>query len=84
MQDHPNIIKVYEFYQDDKNFYIVTDCCSGGELFEYILDQQNITESTSAYIMNQVISAIVYCHNNKIVHRDLKPENILLADNSVS
>lgn len=76
--DHPNIIKIYEFYQDEKFFYIVTELCTGGELFDSIVASKSFTEKKAARIIQQVLSAISYCHTNKIVHRDLKPENLLL------
>ncbi len=38
-------------------------------------------EAEAAKVMKQLLSAVVYCHNNKIVHRDLKPENLLLVYN---
>jgi calcium-dependent protein kinase len=57
-QDHPNIIKMYEFYQDAKNFYIVTDYCEGGQLFEYVIGLGYICERTARLIMQQVISAV--------------------------
>lgn len=77
-QDHPNIIKVYEFYQDDKYFYIVTELCLGGELFDKIQEESHFSEKKAALIIKQILSAIFYCHQHKIVHRDLKPENLLL------
>jgi len=83
--DHPNIIKVYEFYQNEANFYIVTDLCEGKELFDKIIDKGNFQEGEAAALIKQVLSAVAYCHHHKIVHRDLKPENILyesLEDNS--
>lgn len=76
--NHPNIIKVYEFYQDSGNFYIVTDFCGGGELFDRILQEKNFNENRAAEMMKYIISAIAYCHSQKLVHCDLKPENILL------
>lgn len=76
--NHPNIIKVYEFYQDSGNFYIVTDFCAGGELFDRILQEKNFNENRAAEMMKYIISAIAYCHSQKLVHCDLKPENILL------
>ena len=85
LQDHPNIIKVYEFYQNEANFYIVTDLCEGKELFDKIIDKGNFQEGEAAALIKQVLSAVAYCHHHKIVHRDLKPENILyesLEDNS--
>ena len=36
--DHPNVLSIYEFYQDDQNFYIVTELCEGGELFDFLVE----------------------------------------------
>ncbi|CAD8184760.1 unnamed protein product [Paramecium octaurelia] len=79
--DHPNIIRIYEFYQDIKNIYIVTELCTGGELFDKIQDQQVFSERRAAGTMKQILSAVNYLHKSKIVHRDLKPENILYESN---
>jgi calcium-dependent protein kinase len=79
---HPNIMQVYEFYDDSSNFYIVSELCSGGELFDCITEQGVFNEKDAAHIMRQILSAICYSHENFIVHRDLKPENILLDDKS--
>jgi calcium-dependent protein kinase len=77
---HPNIMQVFEFYDDNTNFYIISEFCSGGELFDCITEQGVFTEKEAANILKQILSAICYSHENKIVHRDLKPENILLDD----
>jgi len=79
--DHPNIIKLFEFYFKDDNYYLITEYCGGGELFEFVNDT-HFTEIQVAYIMYQLFSAINYCHKMKIIHRDLKPENILLTKNN--
>lgn len=76
--DHPNILKLFELYQDDLNYYLITEYCSGGELFSKIKSLNCLTEKMAADYMKQILSAIVYCHEKKIVHRDLKPENLLL------
>ncbi|OMJ74518.1 hypothetical protein SteCoe_26520 [Stentor coeruleus] len=76
--DHPNILKLYEFYQDDKNYYLITEFCSGGELFDRIISQGSFTEATAANYMKQILSVVTYCHDRNVVHRDLKPENFLL------
>ena len=78
--DHPNILKIFEFYSNKESYSIVTELCSGGELFQEIVDKGPFNESYSAYVIFQILSAINYCHNMKIVHRDLKPENILIVD----
>ena len=78
--DHPNILKIFEFYSSKESYSLVTELCSEGELFQEIIDKGPFNEDCSAYIMFQILSAINYCHNMKIIHRDLKPENILIAD----
>ena len=81
--DHPNIIKLYEIYENDNYIYLVMELCTGGELFDRIIQKteqgKTFTEKEVANIFYQMMSAINYCHSNKIVHRDLKPENLLLA-----
>ncbi len=76
--DHPNTVKMYEFLEDEKRIYIVTEICKGGELFDEILSRAKFDESDAAIVMKQLLSAINYCHKKNIVHRDLKPENMLL------
>lgn len=78
--DHPNIIRVYEFFEDSKCFYIVMEKCNGGELFEEILKRSYFGETQAAIILHQLFSAVAYLHDNDIIHRDLKPENILLEE----
>ena len=80
--DHPNILKVYECYQDKFCYCIVTELCSGGELFNKIANETRFSEAVAADYIRQILSCLVYCHEKQIVHRDLKPENFLLANNS--
>jgi calcium-dependent protein kinase len=75
---HPNIMQIFEFYEDKKNFYIITEFCEGGELFDKVVEKGSFTEAEAGWVMKQLISAVNYIHSNNIVHRDLKPENILL------
>lgn len=55
----------------------MTDLCTGGELFDKIVEKGCFDEQTSATIMRQILSAVAYCHSHNVVHRDLKPENLL-------
>lgn len=49
--DHPNVIKILEFFEEERHFHIVTELCTGGELFDYIISQGNLTEKVAADIM---------------------------------
>lgn len=77
---HPNIMEIYEFFEDKANFYIVSELCKGGELFDKITEKGCFKEAEACPIMLQLVSAICYSHSNNIVHRDLKPENIMLEN----
>lgn len=76
--DHPNILKLYEFYQDENHYYLITEFCRGGEMFEKIKQDNNFSEKTAAFYMKELFSTLIYMHNTGLVHRDIKPENILL------
>lgn len=75
--DHPNILKMFEMYEDKAKYYIVSEYLEGGELFERIIQNEHFSEKEAAKIMKQVLSAIAYCHKHNFVHRDLKPENLV-------
>lgn len=76
--DHPNIVKIFEFYNTAEGYYLITEFCSDGELFNEIVDNAPFSEPSAARIMYQIFSAVNYCHKMNIIHRDLKPENILI------
>jgi calcium-dependent protein kinase len=76
--DHPNIVKLYEFYEDDRYYHLVTEYIGGGELFDFIIKTKLLSEPIAANFMKQIFSGLAYCHSNNIVHRDIKPENLLL------
>lgn len=75
---HPNIVKIYEFYESDNCFYIINEYCKGGQLYEY-LTKNKLTEEQLCVIFYQVFSGLIYLHEHSILHGDLKPENILIS-----
>ena len=77
--DHPNVVKLFELYQDEQNYYLITEFLSGGELFNRIKKEQFFSECRAAELMRQILLAVAYCHEMEIVHRDLKPENIIFT-----
>jgi len=76
--DHPNILKILEYFYDENNYYLVTDIITGGELFDQVQKIKNFSEEKACIIMEQLFSVIRYLHVKGIVHRDLKLENILV------
>ena len=77
--DHPNIIRLFETFEDHRNIYLVMELASGGELFDRIIELGHLTEHQAAIIMQQILRAIQYMHQSKVMHRDLKPENFLFG-----
>lgn len=79
MMDHPNVIKLYEHFQDTKNFYLVMELCSGGDLFDHIISTRDFSETHAAHILKMVLKGVNYIHHRQVAHRDIKPENFLLC-----
>ena len=74
--DHPNIMKIFEFFEDEKNIYLINEFCGGGDIAQ-IHDKYGLfPEFFLKYIMFQVFLAISFLHSNKVVHGDIKRENI--------
>jgi calcium-dependent protein kinase len=78
--DHPNIIRVHEFFEESKRLFIVMEYCKGGELFGEIVKAGKFSETKAAEIMRQIFMSLRYMQHRGVVHRDLKPENILLEE----
>src|SRR6056300_1379740 len=81
---HTSIIRMVDCYEDLNYVHIVTEKCSGGELFDKIdrcfssSDSGCFDERSSARTIKSLLEAVAYLHANGLVHRDIKPENILL------
>ena len=74
---HQNIIHQYSVLDTETAIYIITEYCSGGELFDYIVSKRRLPEVEACRIFQQLINGLEYLHKQKICHRDLKPENLL-------
>merc|ERR1712206_26406 len=77
VMDHPNILKLHETFEDQRFIYLVLELCTGGELFEHIINSGHFTEKQAAIVMKDLFRAIYYMHSSHFSHRDLKPENFL-------
>ena len=82
--DHPNVVKIFEFYSNDESYSIIMENCKGGSLFKEISLNGPFNEDYASYVMYQLFSAIRYYNGLHIIHRDLKPENILIANKNKS
>ena len=78
---HPNIIKLYDIYENENYIYIIMEYCSGGDLLSYFEHYDyELKETRVCEIIHKLSMAIYFLHSYGIVHRDLKPENILMTD----
>jgi calcium-dependent protein kinase len=75
--DHPNIIKLYDVFEGNRHLHLVTELCTGGELFDRIIARGHYSEADAAVLVRKICDAVKHCHDRDICHRDLKPENFL-------
>ena len=81
--NHINVVYVFQILEDQKNYYIIMEYCKHGELFDYIVKHEKLSEEESSIFFYQLINGLEYIHSKGISHRDLKPENLLLAENKI-
>ena len=77
---HVNVVRTYEIISTETTYYIFMDFCAKGELFNYIVEKQHLSQEKSAFFYYQLINGIEYIHKKGVCHRDLKPENLLLTE----
>uniref|UniRef100_A0A7S2LQ71 non-specific serine/threonine protein kinase n=1 Tax=Leptocylindrus danicus TaxID=163516 RepID=A0A7S2LQ71_9STRA len=76
---HPNIIRLYDFFEEHNLYYLVMEKMSGGELFDRIVTRSYYNEKDARDLCKILLEAMVHIHESQIAHRDLKPENLLLV-----
>ncbi len=82
--NHENIVKLYNHYEDDDNFYLILQYCAKGQLYSILKKEGRLNEKVAAQYLRECICACQYLHSMDppIIHRDIKPENILLDSNN--
>lgn len=82
--DHPNVIKYYESYEDDKYIHIVMEMCTGGDLLDKVSSEGILTEDQLSPMMRKLFIAVNHLHGLHVCHRDLKPENVLFTSKDLT
>ena len=78
---HQNIIKLIETFETPEKYYIVTEFCENGDVYNIIVNNIRLSNDVAALFYYQLICGLEYIHNKKIIHRDIKPENLLITQN---
>lgn len=77
---HPHVTKLFEVIASESSIWLITELCSGGELFDYLAEKGRLSEDEGRVIFGQLCLAVGYIHEKGVVHRDLKLENVLLDE----
>ncbi|KAM5300374.1 maternal embryonic leucine zipper kinase isoform 6-T6 [Ctenodactylus gundi] len=77
---HQHICQLYHVLETANKIFIVLEYCPGGELFDYIISQDRLSEEETRVVFRQILSAVAYVHSQGYAHRDLKPENLLFDE----
>lgn len=78
---HPNVIQIYEVFENRKYFFFVMEYASGGDLLHLMKKKGRLSESQARNIFVQLIRGLKFIHSKRILHRDIKLDNVLLTDN---
>jgi len=76
--DHPNVVRIFEFFEDWKRLYVVLEFCRGTELHQEILKKKGFTEPKASQAMKHIFSALAYMHAKGIMHRNVCPGSVLV------
>ncbi|XP_038242191.1 aurora kinase B isoform X1 [Dermochelys coriacea] len=76
---HPNILRLYNYFHDKKRVYLILEYAPRGELYKELQKCRQFNEQKTATLMEELADALIYCHAKKVIHRDIKPENLLMG-----
>ncbi|OHT15751.1 CAMK family protein kinase [Tritrichomonas foetus] len=76
--NHPNIIKLYDSFEENDHLFMILQLCENGTLSSIIKNSRGIDPQLLVPFMKQILSAVAFCHSQKIAHRDIKPANVFL------
>ncbi|KAF9467937.1 hypothetical protein BDZ94DRAFT_1248098 [Collybia nuda] len=79
LMNHPNIMRIYDVFEGDKELFLVLEYVEGGELFDFLVNKGRLPPTEALAYFRQIVYGLNYAHTFSIIHRDLKPENILIA-----
>lgn len=79
---HKHILDLHDIFEDEENFYLLTDLLEGGELFDRICDMGVYNEQIAKNIIRPILDALRHIHSKQVLHRDVKPENLLLMNSN--
>ncbi|KAF7648634.1 hypothetical protein LDENG_00153850 [Lucifuga dentata] len=77
---HPNIVALKDMFESRAEMVLILELVSGGELFDFIAEKENLLESEAIKFMKQILEGVCFMHSKHIAHFDLKPENIMLSE----
>ena len=78
LMNHPNIMRIYDVYEGDRQLYLILEYVEGGELFDFLVNRGKLQPLEALGYFKQIVYGLNYAHTFSIIHRDLKPENILI------
>lgn len=79
LMDHPNVVRIYDVFEGERDLFLVLEYVDGGELFDYLVNHGKMDKYKALCYFKQIIYGLAYSHAFSVIHRDLKPENILIA-----
>jgi serine/threonine protein kinase len=77
---HAHVLGLRCVCEDDRQYYVVMERCSGGELFDFLSTETDVPERECKRIMVEILEAVDHIHIQGLIHRDIKPENIMFHD----